>query len=257
MLPEKQPELSSIGSQNNSLTEKFQPNSRWGKLIVFEGVEGCGKTTQMRRLRQWLRDSGWLGHLKSSGMVGQVVFTREPGGTELGLGLRRMLLETRTHVTIQERTELFLYAADRAQHVEELLKPQLATGAIVLCDRYTDSTIAYQGYGRGLSLSLIEQLNQIATKGLESDLTLWLDLDPALGLARKRQQKVIDRIEQADLSFHQRVQEGFAALSKAHPDRIARVDASLSVESVTQQIRIIVNERLARWYPTIGVGGKG
>lgn len=241
-------------NRENTLTveEMGQNSARLGKLIVFEGVEGCGKTTQLRRLRQWLKDSGWLQRLKSAGLAERVVITREPGGTELGLGLRRLLLETSTNAGIGERTELFLYAADRAQHVEELLLPQLEKGAIILCDRYTDSTVAYQGYGRGLSLSLIDQLNQIATNDLQSDLTLWLDLDPAVGLARKRQQKEIDRIEQADLAFHQRVQEGFSALAKAHPERIAWIDASLSEESVAQQIRIIVSERLAQWYPTIG-----
>lgn len=234
----------------SDLNEIQPPSARKGKLIVFEGVEGCGKTTQLRQLQQWLRDSGWLLRLKAAGVYQQVVVTREPGGTELGLGLRRLLLEVRPHLSIHERAELFLYAADRAQHVEELLLPQLARGAIVLCDRYTDSTIAYQGYGRGLNVSLIEQLNQIATSGLEGDLTLWLDLDPAVGLARKQQQKEITRMEQVDLAFHQRVQEGFTTLAKTHPHRIARIDASLSQESVAQQIQFIVQERLSEWYQT-------
>jgi dTMP kinase len=253
MLPENQAQLGSSAGKDPELTiAAIERNlARIGKLIVFEGVEGCGKTTQLQRLRQWLSDSGWLPRLESFGVASQVVVTREPGGTELGLGLRRLLLETNPHLSIQERAELFLYAADRAQHVEELLLPQLVQGAIVLCDRYTDSTIAYQGYGRGLNLSLIDQLNHIATDGLTSDLTLWLDLDAAIGLARKRQQKTVDRIEQADLAFHQRVQEGFSALAKAHPERISRVDANLNEESVAQQIQRIVGERLAQWYQKI------
>ncbi len=251
MLPENSSELASTRLKENAGSReniKFI-SARKGKLIAFEGVEGCGKTTQIRRLGQWLQDSGWLLRLKAAGIAQQVVVTREPGGTELGLGLRRLLLEARPHLSIHERAELFLYAADRAQHVEEMLLPQLTRGAIVLCDRYTDSTIAYQGYGRGLNLSLIDQLNQIATNGLQSDLTLWLDIDPAVGLARKQQQKEITRMEQADLTFHQRVQEGFTALAKAHPTRIARIDASLSQEAVQEQIRMIVEKRLSQWYP--------
>jgi dTMP kinase len=203
-----------------------------GKLIVFEGVEGCGKTTQLNRLQQWLQPR-------------PVAVTRQPGGTELGRELRRLLLDERAGCPIQERAELFLYAADRSQHVEEFLKPQLAAGAIVLCDRYTDSTVAYQGYGRGLSLAEVETLNQIATGGLESDLTLWLDVDVGVGLARTRRRGAADRMEQADLAFHRRVREGYAALALAHPQRIVRVDASLSEDEVAEQIQTIVSQYLA------------
>jgi dTMP kinase len=128
-----------------------------------------------------------------------------------------------------------------------VLKPQLAVGAIILCDRYTDSTIAYQGYGRGLSLSLIEQLNTIATGGIESDLTLWLDVDVEVGLARTRGRGVADRIEQADLVFHRRVQQGYTELALAHPERIERVDASLSEAVVQEQIQDILSQRLTKW----------
>jgi dTMP kinase len=145
---------------------------------------------------------------------------------------------------IQDGAELLLYAADRAQHVEEVLKPQLALGTIILCDRYTDSTIAYQGYGRGLSLSCLSQLNSIATGGLESDLTLWLDVDVEVGLARARGRGVADRIEQADLAFHRRVQEGYGELALANPNRIVRVDASLSEAVVQEQIQAILSQRL-------------
>lgn len=212
-----------------------------GKLIVFEGVEGCGKTTQMQRSKQWLQC------LLNSDAPSSVIVTREPGGTELGLGLRRLLLSNDTE-TIQDRAELLLYAADRAQHVEEVLKPQLAKGAIVLCDRYTDSTIAYQGYGRGLSKSVINQLNSIATGGLESNLTLWLDVDVEVSLARTQKRGVADRIEQADLAFHRRVQQGYTELAKAYPERIVRVDASLSKTAVQKQIQEILSQRVAQWY---------
>jgi dTMP kinase len=205
-----------------------------GKFIVFEGVEGCGKTTQLQRVQQWLACQ-W---------PHPVVTTREPGGTKLGSELRQILLAHQNEEPMQERAELFLYAADRTQHIEGWIKPQLAAGAIVLCDRYTDSTVAYQGYGRGLSLELIEQINQLATNGLASDLTLWLDVDVEIGLARAKKRSTPDRFEQATLDFHRRIQTGYQALAKANPERIIRVDASLSLEAVSDQIQQILSKFL-------------
>lgn len=210
-----------------------------GRLIVFEGVEGSGKTTQLQQCSDWLKAS-------EIGNSMPVTITREPGGTPLGLELRHLLLSGQSS-SIQNRTELLLYAADRSQHVEEFLKPKLAQGAIILCDRYTDSTIAYQGYGRGLDLTLIEQLNQIATGGLESDLTLWLDVDAETGLKRARQRGKADRMEQADLEFHQRVQQGFRELAASYPQRIVRIDASKSQEEVYLAIQAILRQRLREW----------
>jgi len=217
-----------------------------GKFVVFEGVEGCGKTTQLRRSHQWLIESGWLARLQSQDAIGQVITTREPGGTDLGKTLRQLLL-TQTVSALSDRAELLLYAADRSQHVESLLRPQLAAGGLVLCDRYTDSTVAYQGHGRGLDLSLIAHLNQIATEGLTSDLTLWLDLDAATGLSRTRQRGASDRIEQADLAFHQRVQQGFGDLATKHPDRIVRIDAAQPEEAVAEQIQAVLTQRFQMW----------
>ncbi len=227
-----------------------------GLLIVFEGVEGSGKTTQLQRCSGWLQGSGSQSGLGILGDERPVVVTREPGGTSLGLGLRKLLLEEEgrqgstmaTPSPIQDRAELLLYAADRAQHVEEILKPQLALGAIILCDRYTDSTVAYQGYGRGLDLALIQRLNQIATGGLESDLALWLDVDAELGLKRARQRGTADRIEQADLGFHQRVQQGFTELAASNPQRIVRIDASKSEEEVHFAIQEILRQRFSTWF---------
>jgi len=216
-----------------------------GKLIVFEGVEGCGKTTQIQRSRDWLKAS-----MTEIQPDVSIVVTREPGGTELGLGLRQLLLEEREQPMF-ERAELLLYAADRAQHVEQVLKPTLAKGGIVLCDRYTYSTIAYQGYGRGLSLSLIQQLNQIATGGLESDLTIWLDVDVEIGLSRAKARGKADRMEQADLDFHRRVSQGYRELATAHPERIVRVDASPSEAIVQQQIQQILHKHLTEWHEQI------
>ncbi|MDB9303295.1 MULTISPECIES: dTMP kinase [Cyanophyceae] len=203
-----------------------------GKFIVFEGVEGCGKTSQMQLCSQWLQNLGI-----------SVVVTREPGGTELGLHLRRLLLEKVENQPIAEVTELLLYAADRSQHVEQELKPNLAAGKYILCDRYTDSTTAYQGYGRALNMSLINQLNYIATAGLESDLTIWLDVDVEVGLARKQGDK-FDRIEQETIDFHRRVQQGYSELAASYPSRIIRVDGSLSQAAVQEIIQEILREKL-------------
>jgi dTMP kinase len=218
-----------------------------GRFIVFEGVEGGGKTTQLARSQQWLIESGWLAFLQSKGWVQQLIITREPGGTDLGRGLRQLLLQA-TQEPIHDRAELLMYAADRAQHVEGVLRPHLTQKKLILCDRYTDSTIAYQGYGRGLDQTLIEQLNHIATNGLQSDLTLWLDLDVKTGLARTHQRGKVDRIEQADLTFHERVQQGFTALAQAHPHRIARINATQPEAIVSQEIQAILSDRLTKWY---------
>ena len=210
-----------------------------GKLIVFEGVEGCGKTTQIQRLLRWLEST-----LPSQ----SVVVTRQPGGTALGLSIRQLLLNYSEEKPIQNCAELLLFAADRTQHVEEVLKPQLDNGSIILCDRYTDSTVAYQGYGRGLNLSLIEQLNTIATDGLESDLTIWLDVDVEVSLARARGLGVADRIEQEAIAFHRRVQQGYTQLAKEHPNRIIRIDASLNEIAVQEQIQAILRQHLAHLF---------
>lgn len=217
-----------------------------GRLIVFEGAEGVGKTTQLQRIHGWLLAGSCFRNQVME--VPSVVVTREPGGTQLGTGLRQLLLEQRSQELIQARSELLLYAADRAQHVETVLRPALAQGAIVLCDRFTDSTMAYQGYGRELNLALIGQLNQIATAGLTSDLTLWLDLDAEVGLARVRQRGISDRMEQADLDFHLRVQAGFSQLYQQYPDRIVRIDANQGEAAVTQAIQRVLVQHLDRWY---------
>lgn len=218
-----------------------------GKLIVFEGVEGSGKTTQLEKLKPWL-----LAKLSDDEPPRKVVLTREPGGTMLGKQLRQLLL-TQSELDqeeIQNRAELLLYGADRAQHVESYLIPHLQQGHIVLCDRYTDSTLAYQGYGRGLDLKLIEAVNQLATGGLVSDLTLWLDVEVEVGLARVRQRQKMDRIEQADLAFHQRVCQGYRQLAVQQPDRIQRVDAGLSISQVAEQIQNIIQKHLPSLFCT-------
>jgi dTMP kinase len=212
-----------------------------GKFIVFEGVEGAGKTTQIKATAQWLQsmDGGSL----------PVVMTREPGGSEVGKSIRQLLLEN-TDLNVTNRTELLLYAADRAQHIEEVIRPQIDRGSIVLCDRFTDSTIAYQGYGRGIDRELIDRVNELATGGMESDLTLWLDLDVQIGLERVSVRGQRDRMEQANLEFHQRVQQGYQDLATKYPDRIVRIDANREPSIVQANIRQVLTAKCG-----IGVSG--
>ena len=177
-----------------------------GRFVVLEGIDGCGKTTQLQALRQWLPSSG----LMAPGA--RLVVSREPGGTALGQALRELLLHPPQGVQPLPRAELLLYAADRAQHVEALLLPALQAGDWVLCDRFTGSTAAYQGYGRGLPLALIDTLENLATGGLQADLTLWLDVSLAES-RRRRGGRPADRIEAAGEVFQTRVAAGFATLA--------------------------------------------
>ena len=169
-----------------------------GRFLVLEGIDGCGKTTQLKALADWLPASG----LMPAGA--QLITTREPGGTALGQALRQLLLHPPEEQAPATRAELLLYAADRAQHVQTRLEPALAAGDWVLSDRYCGSTTAYQGYGRGLDLDLITQLEQLATAGLQPDLCLWLELSPELAAERRSGQQQ-DRIEAEGLAFLARV----------------------------------------------------
>jgi dTMP kinase len=234
--------------------------ARTGRFIVFEGTEGAGKSTQLKLLQQWLLQSGWIDFLQKRLPPGvpPIIVTREPGGTDLGQRLRTLLLDSALTEAqgLPSLTELLLYAADRAQHVHTTLKPALENGSLILCDRYTASTISYQGYGRGLDLALIQPLNAIATDGLTPDLTLWLDLDVQQGLSRARQRqpegnelKGEDRMEAADLSFHERVQQGFIAQAEAEPQRMIRIDADPSADQVAAQIQTVMERQLQQWYP--------
>ncbi|NJL43235.1 MAG: dTMP kinase [Pseudanabaena sp. SU_2_4] len=195
-----------------------------GLFVTFEGVEGAGKTTQLKLTEAWLRSLSY-----------QVKTTREPGGTELGTNIRALLLQGGE---VSDRAELLLLMADRAHHVETEIQPSLAQGYVVLCDRYYDSTIAYQGYGRGMDLEQIAQINRIATNGLQPNLTLWFDLDVKVGLGRARQVSgQPDRMERLDLEFHQRVAEGFRELAAQERDRIVRIDASQNTDRIQSQIQ--------------------
>ncbi len=201
-------------------------------FITLEGGEGVGKTTQQALLAQQLCQAGY-----------PCLCTREPGGTALGRALREILLHGDPLTPL---AELFLYAADRAEHVQKCILPALAAGQVVVCDRFTDSTLAYQGYGRGLDLQQVRQLNHLATGGLQPQLTLWLDLAPEVGLARSR---LGDRLEQERLEFHRRVHQGFQALAAAEPQRIVRIDAGGSPLEVAARIWSVVKPRLLAAVP--------
>lgn len=198
-----------------------------GRFLVLEGIDGCGKTTQLQRLSAWLPTSG----LMPPGT--ELVVTREPGGTALGLALRQLLLHPPGDAAPGSTAELLLYAADRAQHVQQCINPALAAGHWVLSDRFSGSTAAYQGYGRGLPLPLIEQLAAIATGGLHPDLTLLLEL-PLADALRRRGERPADRIEAGGDAFLQRVCEGFSTL--AQQQGWHRIDAGRSPEAVTEAI---------------------
>ena len=208
-----------------------------GRFVVLEGIDGCGKTTQIQALSEWLPCSGLL----PSGAT--VVVTREPGGTAFGGALRELLLHPPANLVPGERAELLLYAADRAQHVAERIVPALEAGHWVLSDRYSGSTEAYQGHGRGLSLEAIRQLETYATAGLQPDLTLWLDV-PLQEALQRRRHRGNDRIEAEGEAFLQRVREGFALL--AQRPRWCRVEATGTPGMVTERCRQALLEAWAQ-----------
>ena len=204
-----------------------------GRFLVLEGIDGCGKTTQIQHLRQWLPSSGLMP------ADAELVVTREPGGTELGRALRELLLHPPGAAAPCSTAELLLYAADRAQHVQEHIRPALEAGHWVLSDRFSGSTAAYQGYGRGLSLPLIEQLSLIACRGLQPDLTLLLDVPLAESL-RRRGHRPADRIEASGEAFLARVCAGFVALA-AQPGW-QQLDGTQPVEQVSAALQAAITQ---------------
>lgn len=214
-----------------------------GKFITFEGIDGCGKTTQLQLLARQLAARGI-----------PCLATREPGGTAIGKRIRAVLLDVpaETDAAVEPLTELLLYAADRAQHVRQLIQPALAAGMVVLSDRYADATIAYQGYGRGFDLPMVEQLMELATGGLQPDATLLFDLEVRLGLSRvhgrglaqttgRRQSAASvapeqpdqpDRLDLEPLEFHERVRRGYHLLAAREPERFHIIPAAGSIEEI-------------------------
>jgi dTMP kinase len=209
-----------------------------GMFITFEGIEGSGKSTQIALLADYLFARG-VRH----------VLTREPGGTLIGDQVRKILLDPANR-SLDSAAELLLYAASRAQHLREIIKPALADGTNVLCDRFSDATLAYQGYGRGLDIEMIHSLDRIVTAGMRPDLTLLFDIESASGIARARGRnnshglEAEARFENEELAFHERVRKGYLKLAEQEPDRIRVVDASSSPEEIQVKVRKIVDERL-------------
>lgn len=209
-----------------------------GLFITFEGIEGCGKSTQVRLLAETLKEKGI-----------PCIVTREPGGTPIGSRIRDILLNP-DHSGMAPEAELLLYAADRAQHVREVIKPSLDKERIVICDRFTDATAAYQGFGRGLDILLIHELNRIASIGIRADLTILLDCPVETGIQRalRRNSKngdiKDDRFEKEAMTFHRKVRDGYLLAAQAEPERIKVVDACMDMEAVRGEIWGIIKKRV-------------
>ncbi len=210
---------------------KFPIMSTLGTFVTLEGPDGAGKSTQLKLLCKQL-DALNIAYLTS----------RDPGGTGLGKQIRRLLLNPETNVA--PLTELLLYQADRAQHVQEVILPALQKGLLVICDRYIDSTLAYQGYGRGIELDLIHQLNKIATAGVMPELTILFDIESEAGLSRLHPSGH-DRMERQALEFHQKVRHGYLELAKQEPDRWRVIDATRAMALVQEDFRKIIAEKIS------------
>jgi len=205
-----------------------------GFFITMEGTDGSGKTTQIELLARYLDEKG----IKN-------LVTREPGGTRIGDRIREILLE-KEYTEMRGETEVLLYAASRAQHVAQVILPALKEGYTVLCDRFVDASIAYQGEGRGIDADRIVGINEIATMGLKPHLTILLDIDPRTGLKRKRNKQNRDRMEKEEIEFYDRVRRGYLKLAEREPERIKKVDASRDEAAVHSEIVIIIENLFKR-----------
>ena len=210
-------------------------NTRQGRFITFEGPDGSGKTAQLDILTEEFVQAGY-----------PVIRTREPGGTPISDQIRATLLDLKNTAMI-DRTEALLYQAARAQLVEEVIKPQLASGGVVLSDRYADSTLAYQGYGHQNTVASLEGIIHYATGGLIPDLTILLDLAPEVGLQRRLDAGGLNRLDAYDINFHRRVRDGYLNLAKVAPERWVVVDADRTFEEVQEDLRRILQENLDKW----------
>jgi len=209
-------------------------------FISLEGIEGCGKTTQLEGLSTFLKEKGR-----------SFVVTREPGGTAIGEKIRSILLDPASKELVPA-AELLLYMADRAQHIHALIKPRLAEGKIVVCDRYFDATVVYQGFARGLGIGFIRDLHRVILEDLIPDITLLLDLPPRIGLARAWQaldngnrSDTESRFEEETISFHEKVRAGYLELSRREPRRFKVIDASQKIDEVQRDIRKVLAEYLS------------
>ena len=204
-----------------------------GYFITFEGPDGSGKTSQVNLAAAWLEKLGL-----------NPVVTREPGGTPIGEEIRRLVHDIR-HTEMSSEAEILLYSASRAQHVAEVILPALKTGRLVLCDRFYDSTYAYQGYGRGLPMAPLQLITEFATQHLVPDLTIYLDISPELGLQRRqRGGEVLNRLDRETLVFHQRVRQGYLQLIKVNPGRWRLIDAAGTIEEVHRAVKDALTQAL-------------
>ncbi len=205
-----------------------------GIFISFEGIEGTGKTIQSKLLYEYLTKKGY-----------ELTLTEEPGGTRIGLKIRDLLLSVENK-GMTSLAELLLYNASRAQHIQEVILPVMNKGAIVITDRFTDSTVAYQGYGRGIDLNIINSLKRMVAADLQPDITILLDLDVEVGLRRNRGINKMDRLELEDVEFHKRVRNGYLDIATKEPERIKLIDASEGIEQVHNRIIKIIMDFLKK-----------
>lgn len=201
-----------------------------GLFITFEGADGCGKTTQLNLLAEYLKAQGH-----------DVITTRETGARGLGEKIREIVLHYDGEIS--SNAEAFLFLADRAQNVDKIIKPAIDEGKIVLCDRHTDSTLAYQGYGRGVDLTQAKMLNKLATSGLVPDLTFVFDVDVETSMSRVGNTK--DRIESAGIEFHNKVRNGYLEIAKEEPERVKVINANDSIENIFEQVKEIIFKLMA------------
>lgn len=204
-----------------------------GLFITFEGVDGCGKSTQLRLLGDYLTEKGY-----------DPVFTREPGGCALAEKIRGLLLDVENS-EMDKKTEALLYAAARAQHITQVIRPALDKGRIVLCDRFIDSSLAYQGVGRGLGINNIMEINRFAMGGIMPDKTFFLDFPPELAFERMSKKRVHDRLEQEAMQFHKMLYSGFVELAALYPERVIRVDAGGNKYETSEKIKKIMTDILS------------
>ena len=204
---------------------------RNGKFITFEGCDGCGKSTQLSLLIDYLKENG-VPH----------IFTREPGGGKISEAIRGILLSGK-NMEMSDECEALLYAAARAQHIKDRVEPALQEGKLVVCDRYVDSSFAYQAYARGLGMEFVEKINAFALEGFLPDVTVFFDLSPKEAFARKKGADEDDRKELAGRAFHERVYEGYLDLAKKYPDRFVVINARKSIEEIASEVLTVLKEK--------------
>lgn len=203
-----------------------------GIFITIEGLDGSGKSTQIRLLEEYLKDKGY-----------NVVVTREPGGTRISEDIRKIILDT-SNTDMSPYTEALLYAASRAQHVYETILPALKEGKIVICDRFVDSSLAYQGFARGLGIGKIKEINDFATEGLKPDITLFFDIDIDTALKRIGNRATKDRLDKENIEFHKKVYEGYMKIKEMYSNRIEIINAASDIQNTFKQVKRVIDRLL-------------